>query len=70
MQQTPEEARPEAAAAPDELQAVRLGDAAEAKAWALLFGCSVEELEAAVAEVGGDPAALGAYFERRLAGAA
>jgi hypothetical protein len=70
VQQTTEDARPEAAAPADELQAVRLDDAAEAKAWALLFGCSVEELAAAVAEVGGDPAALGAYFERRLAGAA
>ena len=70
MQQTPEEARPEAAAAADELQAVQLGDAAEATAWALLFGCPVEELVAAVADVGGDPAVLAAYFERRLAGAA
>lgn len=70
MQQPTEEPRPEAAAPADELQAVRLGDPAEARAWALLFGCSVPELEAAVAEVGGDPAALGEYFERRLAGAA
>jgi hypothetical protein len=70
VHQTTEDARPEAAAPADELQAVRLDDAAEAKAWALLFGCSVEDLEAAVAEVGGEPDALAAYFERRLAGAA
>ena len=49
MHQNPEEARPDAAAPADELEAVRLGDPAEARAWALMFGCSVAQLEAAVA---------------------
>lgn len=46
---------PDAAAAADELSAVRLSDPAEAKAWCLLFGCSLDELERAVAAVGSDP---------------
>jgi len=46
---------PDAAAPADELSAVRLSDGAEARAWSLLFGCTLAELEAAVASVGSDP---------------
>jgi hypothetical protein len=55
---------PEAAAPADELFAVRLSDAAEAKAWCLLFGCSLPELEAAVAAVGNSPARIEVQLQR------
>ena len=53
---------PDAAAAADELSAVRLSDSAEARAWCLLFGCSLAELEAAVAAVGTSPARIESHL--------
>lgn len=38
----------------DELRAVNLTDFGEARAWALLLGCSVEQLQDAVQLVGAD----------------
>lgn len=64
MQSDPEQVVPDAAAAADELSAVRIGDTAEAKAWSLLFGCTVPELEAAVAAVGSDPDRIQDYLAR------
>ena len=48
----------------DELQSVRLDDAAEAQAWALLIGCSLDALRAAVAVVGDDPDRVRAHLRR------
>lgn len=62
VQQDLEQIVPDAAAPADELSAVRLNDAAEAKAWSLLFGCTLSELEAAVAAVGSDPDRIQDYL--------
>lgn len=64
VQQDPEQIVPDAAASADELSAVRINDPAEAKAWCLLFGCTLSELEAAVAAVGSHPDRIQAYLGR------
>ncbi|MCX7042777.1 MAG: DUF3606 domain-containing protein [Gammaproteobacteria bacterium] len=64
MQQDLEQIVPDAAAPADELSAVRINDAAEAKAWCLLFGCSLLQLQAAVAAVGGDPDRIQDYLAK------
>lgn len=48
----------------DELRTVRLDDAAEAQAWALLIGCTPEALRNAVRMVGGDPDRVRQYLMR------
>jgi len=65
VQQDLEQIVPDAAAPADELSAVRISDAAEAKAWSLLFGCTLPELEAAVAAVGSDPDRIQDYLGKR-----
>jgi hypothetical protein len=65
VQQDLEQIVPDAAAPADELSAVRIGDAAEAKAWSLLFGCTLSELEAAVVAVGSDPDRIQDYLANR-----
>ena len=62
VQQDLEQIVPDAAAPADELSAVRISDAAEAKAWSLLFGCTLSELEVAVAVVGSDPERIQDYL--------
>lgn len=62
VQQDLEQIVPDAAAPADELSAVRISDAAEAKAWSLLFGCTLSDLEAAVAVVGSDPERIQDYL--------
>lgn len=66
VQQDPEQIVPDAAASADELSAVRINDPAEAKAWCLLFGCSLSELEAAVAAVGSDPDRIQDYLAKLM----
>jgi hypothetical protein len=46
----------------DELEAVNLADIDEARAWALLLGCSTDQLQQAVRAVGGDPERIRAYL--------
>lgn len=64
MQTELEQIVPDAAAPADELSAVRIHDSAEAKAWSLLFGCTLPELEAAVAAVGSDPGRVQDYLAK------
>jgi hypothetical protein len=47
----------------DELSTVRLDDPAEAQAWSLLLGCSMERLRAAVSAVGDDPDRVRAHLQ-------
>ena len=58
------EAVEEMIAAPelDELRNVRLDDPAEAQAWALLLGASIEAVREAVRLVGDDPDRVRAYL--------
>jgi hypothetical protein len=46
----------------DELSTVRLDDPAEAQAWSLLLGCTIEALRAAVHAVGDDPDRVRAHL--------
>jgi hypothetical protein len=46
----------------DELSTVRLDDPAEAQAWSLLLGCTIEALRAAVQAVGDDPDRVRAHL--------
>lgn len=66
MHQELKQAVPDAAAPADELSAVRVSDAAEARAWSLLFGCTIAQLETAVAAVGSDPDRIQDYLELQL----
>lgn len=67
MHQDPQVILPDAAAPADEISAVRISDPAEAKAWSLWFGCTLPQLEAAVAAVGSDPERIQLYLQANAA---